>query len=74
VKEHEDRSFLLYLEEFTTKRFTQLADWLGIPCTAQFVQHAHKHDSQEGPFKLDNDPKTNPWVCMGNYTTSPAEI
>eukprot|EP00959_Pyramimonas_sp_CCMP1952_P313978 6572897-Pyramimonas_sp.AAC.1 len=51
-----------------------LANWLGIPCKAQFVQHAHKRGAAGGPFTIDNDPKTNPWTCRGNLTTSRAEI
>eukprot|EP00240_Pyramimonas_obovata_P003746 CAMPEP_0118925630 /NCGR_PEP_ID=MMETSP1169-20130426/3487_1 /TAXON_ID=36882 /ORGANISM="Pyramimonas obovata, Strain CCMP722" /LENGTH=378 /DNA_ID=CAMNT_0006866979 /DNA_START=218 /DNA_END=1354 /DNA_ORIENTATION=- len=74
ARQNSDRSFELYLEEFNTDRFTQLANWLGIPCKAQFVQHAHKRGAAGGPFTIDNDPTTSPWLCTGNVTTSPAEI
>jgi len=35
------RSFLLYTEDFTAGRFTQLARWLGFPCTFYSVPHAN---------------------------------
>ena len=35
------RSFLLYTEDFTSERFTQLAQWLGFPCTFYSVPHAN---------------------------------
>jgi hypothetical protein len=49
------RSFLLYTEDFTPERFTQLAHWLGFPCTFHSVPHANDptafaKDTEGGKF------------------------
>ena len=42
------RSFLMYTEEMTAERFTQLAHWLGRPCTFGSVPNANELDASQG--------------------------
>ena len=39
------RSFLMYTEDMTAERFTQLAQWLGRPCTFGSVPNANEFDA-----------------------------
>ena len=49
------RSFLLYTEDFTAERFTQLAQWLGFPCTYNTVPHANDPEARS---QADKDAET----------------
>ena len=38
-----ERARLVYLEDFSTSAFTELAEWLGLPCRFERIPHANAH-------------------------------
>ena len=42
------RSFLMYTEDMDAKRFTELAQWLGQPCTFNSAPNANEYDPKDG--------------------------
>ena len=54
------RSFLMYTEDMTAERFTELAEWLGQPCTFDSAPHANEFDPQDPmPYFHDSDEPAN---------------
>ena len=41
------RSFLMYTEDMDAQRFTELAQWLGQPCTFHSAPNANEYDPKD---------------------------
>ena len=46
------RSFLMYTEDMDAQRFTELAQWLGQPCTFNSAPNANEYDPTLGGAKV----------------------
>ena len=51
------RSILMYTEDLDAQRFTELAEWLGLPCTFHQVPHANDPDATGEEWKTEMQTK-----------------